>query len=276
MNKNITIDKLPVPTWNSLRMNDARLDIDMESAVVKDIKITNGSDNIIVIDDDAALTIHNIHIDAAKNESLKLYVINMAKGGTSIINIEGGCEENASIELAGLYISTSKSYVNSEISLKGDKSSYKADSAYLVKKNNLLDMNYVVRHIGKSTDSQMNFSGVLEENSEKTLRGTIDFVKGCKESKGNEIEKVLLLGDRQTNKSIPLILCSEEAVEGNHGASISRLDDKSMFYLLSRGISMLEAESMIARARIDLVKNLIPDKELVDTIDNYLYSGEAL
>ncbi len=271
MNKNISIDRLPVPTWNSLHMNDARLDIDLDGAAVKDIKISSGNENIIVIDDKDKLTIHNIHIDAAKDESIRLYVVNMSMGGISIINIEGSCEKKATIELAGLYISTSKSYVNAEIELKGDGSSYKADSAYLVKRNNMLDINYVVRHTGCNTNSEMNFSGVLEEDSEKTLRGTIDFVKGCKESKGNEIERVLLLGDKQINKSIPLILCSEEAVEGNHGASISRLDDKSMFYLLSRGISREAAESIIARARIDVVKNLIPDKKLIDTIDNYLY-----
>ena len=70
----------------------------------------------------------------------------------------------------------------------------------------------------------------------KLFRGSIDFVKGCAGSVGNEKEDVLLLGDDVVNQTIPLILCAEEDVEGNHGASIGELDEKTLFYLMSRGI----------------------------------------
>lgn len=49
------------------------------------------------------------------------------------------------------------------------------------------------------------------------------------------------------NQTIPLILCGEEDVEGNHGATIGRLDEKMLFYLASRGIPEEAARSLLAR-----------------------------
>ena len=91
---------------------------------------------------------------------------------------------------------------------------------------------------------------MLNGNAFKLFRGSIDFVKGCAGSVGNEKEDVLLLGDDVVNQTIPLILCAEEDVEGNHGASIGELDEKTLFYLMSRGFTKEAAEAMIAGARL--------------------------
>ena len=45
-----------------------------------------------------------------------------------------------------------------------------------------------------------------------------------------------MLGDGVINKTVPLILCAEENVVGNHGATIGELDDETLFYFESRGI----------------------------------------
>ncbi len=45
----------------------------------------------------------------------------------------------------------------------------------------------------------------------------------------------LLLGEDVVNRTIPLILCAEEDVEGNHGASIGQLDEDILFYMNSEG-----------------------------------------
>ena len=69
----------------------------------------------------------------------------------------------------------------------------------------------------------------------------------------------VMLGDGVVNQTIPLILCGEEDVEGNHGATIGRLDEKMLFYLASRGIPEEAARSLLARARIEAVVDLLPE-----------------
>ena len=63
----------------------------------------------------------------------------------------------------------------------------------------------------------------------KTFRGTIDFRCGSSGSVGDEQEDVLLLGENIVNKTIPLILCEEEDVDGRHGATIGRLPEDMLF-----------------------------------------------
>ena len=72
------------------------------------------------------------------------------------------------------------------------------------------------------------------------------------------------------NRTIPLILCDEEDVEGNHGASIGKLSEETMFYLTSRGIKEDEVYRMMARARLDLVTAMIPDEMIRERIHRYL------
>ena len=69
-----------------------------------------------------------------------------------------------------------------------------------------------------------------------------------------------MLGDGVVNKTVPLILCAEENVVGNHGATIGELDEDTLFYFESRGISAAEAENIIARAAIERLARTIEDE----------------
>ena len=136
-----------------------------------------------------------------------------------------------------------------------------ADIAYTVCGENRLDMNYVVLQKGRKTDSRVDALGVLRDHAFKLFRGTIDFKNGSCESVGNEKENVLLLDEDVVNQTIPLILCAEEDVEGNHGATIGELDADTLFYLETRGIPREEVSEMVARGRMDSVIRMIPDEK---------------
>ena len=69
-----------------------------------------------------------------------------------------------------------------------------------------------------------------------------------------------MLGDGVVNKTVPLILCAEENVVGNHGATIGELDEDTLFYFESRGISAEEAENIMAHAAIERLARTIGDE----------------
>ena len=111
-----------------------------------------------------------------------------------------------------------------------------------------LDINHLVRMRGTSTRAQLTESGVLNEEAKKTLRATIDLVRGAKDAQGNEIETVMILGDDVVNKTMPAILCDEDDVAGNHGATIGSVSPEQLDYLAARGLSHQAAEQMFIRA----------------------------
>ena len=87
---------------------------------------------------------------------------------------------------------------------------------------------------------------------------------------------VLLLDDGDQNQTIPLILCAEEDVEGNHGASIGSLDDELIFYLESRGISEEAAYELMAKARLKAVCKKIPVEGLRAELNEMLDGEEPV
>lgn len=214
---------------------------------------------------------HQIKVRAEKNAIVRIYMAEILDAGVTCLSDLGGvCDENARVELVKLELGAGKLYSGGEIDLRGKASSFAAGIGYAAKPGQHLDMNYTARHRGKKTESLMEVSGVVSENAFKIFRGTIDFIAGCAGAKGTESEDVLLLGEDLVNQTIPLILCAEEDVEGNHGASIGKLDDQTLFYLASRGIPKEEAEKMLARARVDALNAKIPVKAVRDAVEEYL------
>ena len=79
---------------------------------------------------------------------------------------------------------------------------------------------------------------------------------------GHESEDVLLFGPDARNRTAPLILCGEEEVEGQHAASIGRLDEEKLYYLRSRGLSEAQARRLMVDARFAPALDKIPLTEL--------------
>ena len=155
------------------------------------------------------------------------------------------------MELIQILLGRGDVYSDGHFALNGTGAGFQAGIGYLGQKQQTVDLNLVVDHWGQKTTSEINAAGALKDDARKIFRGTIDFKKGSAGSVGNEQETVLMLGDGVVNKTVPLILCAEENVVGNHGATIGELDEDTLFYFESRGISAAEAENIMARAAIE-------------------------
>ena len=199
-------------------------------------------------------------------------VIRNGNAKTVLNDIGAKVADGAKFSVIHLFLGGEKVYNGCKADLFGKKSTFTADIAYTVADNCVLDMNYVALHQGKKSVSEIKTDGVLHENAKKLFRGTIDFKKGAAGAVGNEKEDVLLLDDDVVNQTIPLILCAEEDVEGNHGATIGKLDEDLVFYLESRGMTLAEIYKMMAKARIDAVLRLVPDEKTKAEVASYLES----
>ena len=208
-----------------------------------------------------------------KDAKVTLVQIIRNKNAKTVLNDIGAkVADGAKLSVIHLFLSGDKVYNGCKAELIGKKSNFTADIAYTVADDCVLDMNYVALHEGKKSVSEIRTDGVLHENARKLFRGTIDFKKGAAGAVGNEKEDVLLLDDDVVNQTIPLILCAEEDVEGNHGATIGKLDEDLVFYLESRGMALAEIYRMMAKARIDAVLRFVPDEKTKADVASYLES----
>ncbi len=135
--------------------------------------------------------------------------------------------------------------------LRGDRSRIDVDTSYLASGAQQRDFNYIIRHRGRKTVSNMDANGVLTGTSKKCLRGTIDLIHGAKGAEGNERETVLLASEGVDNKTVPNILCDEDDVAGNHGATIGHVRPDQLFYAACRGLSQEQAEALFLSAKLE-------------------------
>lgn len=135
--------------------------------------------------------------------------------------------------------------------LRGDRSRIDVDTSYLASGTQQRDFNYIIRHRGRKTVSSMDANGVLTGTSKKCLRGTIDLIHGAKGAEGNERETVLLASKGVDNKTVPNILCDEDDVAGNHGATIGHVRPDQLFYAACRGLSQEQTEALFLSAKLE-------------------------
>ena len=150
--------------------------------------------------------------------------------------------------------------------LRGDRSRINIDTSYLGAGADERDFNYIVRHRGKKTECNLDANGVLTGTSKKILRGTIDLMHGAKGAQGNERETVLLANKGVDNKTVPMILCDEDDVAGNHGATIGHVRPEQLFYMGCRGLSEKQAEELFISAKLEDAAITAPDEQMRDNV----------
>ncbi len=185
-------------------------------------------------------------------------------------DIGGACFKGGKIDLVTLELGGSKVWSSAYVTLSEKEAVFNSNMGYLCRDDHKLDMNYAADQRGKKTESSMQFKGVLMGTGEKYFRGTIDFKNGSSGSVGDEQEDALLLSDDVINKTMPVILCQEEDVEGRHGATIGQLGEDLLFYMQSRGIEEDEAKRIMIKARLESVARMIPDPEIMQKIQYYI------
>lgn len=202
-----------------------------------------------------------------KNNSKITLVVFSNSGANGFINILGNCEDQSNVEILFININKNNVYTNCRVYLNGERSSSNIDVCYICSENYKFDYNLTLSMIGKESRSNINGKGVLLDNANKVFRGTIDFQKGCVNSKGNENEEVIILGKNVKNQSLPLLLCKEKDVVGSHGFTANSIDQDKLFYLLSRGFNEREAKSLILRGKfLNLFKNI----DRLDIVEKFM------
>ena len=75
---------------------------------------------------------------------------------------------------------------------------------------------------------------------------------------------MLLLGEDIVNKTIPLILCAEEDVQGDHGATIGEMDEDTLFFFGARGIDPITAENILTREKLNRLAESMGREDMVE------------
>ncbi len=214
---------------------------------------------------------HNgvIRVNAKKNSEINIILVNLLNiKSNNFMSIENNIEGNAKVKYTIIDFGGKNSITNYYSNIIGENADNKINTIYLGKENQLFDLNYIGELRGKKSNIDIEVQGALTDKAKKHFKGTIDFKKGCKKATGNENEACMLLSDTAKSLALPMLLCSEEDVEGNHSSSAGKIGEKELFYIMSRGFELKEAMKLIVRAKFNKIIENIDNEELKEEISN--------
>lgn len=242
--------------------------------------------NVIVAEEDSEITVVTSYLSdektagfhggctklyAKKNAVIHLVQVQLLNDQCIHFDDVGAlAEENGMIDVVQAELGGSEAFAGCRTRLEGRNSRLNLDTIYFGDRKRSIDINYIAEHIGKKTQSEIHVNGALLDESCKTFRGTIDFIKGAKQAVGHESEYNLMFSPKVRNRTVPLILCAEEDVEGQHAASSGKIDDGKLFYLMSRGLDELAAKKLMIEAQFQPATDKIPDEKLRTAISDYV------
>ena len=253
-----------------------RIKLDTNSATHQIIHAKAGTAaNVIIVYESApeSAALSGVITKVYAEDDSKVHISKVQLCGKSVNQIDDTavvCGERAKVSLTQIELGGSHLDAGFHASLEGYQSSFYSDTAYICQNNQYLDMNQVVVHKGKKTVCDMKTHGTAKDDTSKTYRGTIDMVKGCAGSKGNEIETTLLLSPKAVVKAAPIILCGEEDIAAEHGSTIGKLSNEMLFYMNTRGIDQQTAEDLLTRAKITAAAANIENEAIKKEIEEVL------
>jgi Fe-S cluster assembly protein SufB len=114
-----------------------------------------------------------------------------------------------------------------------------------------------VIHVAPRTSSKITSKSISKDGGRASYRGLLKVYKGASDVRSNVVCDALLLDETSRSDTYPYIEIDEEDVTIGHEASVSKVGEEQLFYLMSRGLSQEEATTMVVSGFIEpLVKEL--------------------
>ena len=182
--------------------------------------------------------------------------------------------ESANFEKFILSDSSSFFKTDIECDLKENNSSGFVNGAILGHNDQHHEIKTNIKHIGQTTKSYQKIKSVLNKNSKAVFQGKIYVDKNAQKTNGYQLSKAILLDENSEFDSKPELEIYADDVKCSHGSTSGSLDENSIFYLMSRGLSRKDAKKILIQGfladAIETVTNNEIKKFLLKKIEKSL------
>ena len=113
-------------------------------------------------------------------------------------------------------------------------------------------------HVAKNTTSVITSKSISKDGGRGGYRGLLEVAKGATGSKSKVVCDALILDEHSRSDTYPYIKVDESEVDLGHEASVSKIGEEQLFYLMSRGLSEGEASAMIVSGFVEPITKELP------------------
>ncbi len=159
---------------------------------------------------------------------------------------------------------------NIETVFNGEGSQSKNLGIFFGSSSQHFDITTNAYHMVPHTTNDILTKGVLKDDATSVYHGLISVEKDAQKTDSYLADHTLLLSDNALANSIPELKIEANDVRATHGATIGKIDEEQLFYLMSRGLKREEAEMLIVRGFFEPVISKISMEDIRDKIQRII------
>lgn len=187
-----------------------------------------------------------VEVIAKKNARVRYTTVqNWSNNVYNLVTKRAVAYENASVEWVDGNIGSAVTVKYPTIILKGDGARADILSVAYAGKGQVQDSGAKAIHLAPNTSSKILSKSISKDGGRAVFRGLIKVDKGAVNSKAHMKCDALMLDDVSVSQSYPVLNVSEKEVNVAHEATVGKVSEDKLFYLMSRGIPEDEAIKMI-------------------------------
>ncbi len=157
-----------------------------------------------------------------------------------------------------------------EIELDGEGSWARMSGLFFADTNQLLDHDTQQNHNAPHTTSDLLFKGALKDESRSVWQGMIRVLPLAQKTDGFQANRNLVLSKDARADSIPGLEIEANDVRCTHAATVGKLEEEPIFYLMSRGMTRADAERLIVMGFFDPIMERIPFPEVRERLGAHI------
>lgn len=148
--------------------------------------------------------------------------------------------------------------------LMGDNSASECISVAVAAKNVIQDAGAKMIHVGKNTKSKIVSKGVSISNGHSVYRGLVKIGASASNAVSFVECDTLLLNEQSTSDAFPTEILENNSSSISHEASISKISNEQLFYLMSKGFNKQKAENLVVIGFLNDFSNELPLEYVVE------------
>ena len=214
-----------------------------------------------------ALNVHAgaVEIFVGENSTLRFSTIeNWSRNMYNLNSKRAIIEKNGKVEWVSGSFGSAVSMLYPSSVLKGEGASSEYTGISFAGRDQNLDTGAVMIHAAPHTTSYVNSKSISKSGGISVYRGLVDIKENAYDSKSSVSCESLMLDNESRSDTIPVVKIANKHVDLGHEASIGRIDDQVIFYLMTRGIPEEEAKSMVVRGFAEPIAKELPMEYAVE------------
>ena len=165
---------------------------------------------------------------------------------------------DATLDTLNVGLGASVSRVDLNARLRGPGANSDMLGLYFADGSQHFDFNTSQDHLVENTASDLLYKGALDGSSRSVFRGIIRVHPGAQRTDAYQTNRNLLLSPKAHADSLPNLEIQADDVKCSHGATVGELDEDAKFYLMSRGLSRVQAERLVVLGFLGEVLSRLP------------------